>query len=365
MTVLFTPHIQALPDTVPFVGPETLERLNQQTFKARVGANESAFGISPLATEALQEAILHSGCPWYPDPENFELRSQLSEKHDVDMANICVDAGIDSLLGLTIRLFIQPCANVVTSAGAYPTVNYHVNGYGGILHSVPYKNNYEDIDALAASAHATGASLVYLANPDNPMGTWLEADAINSLVEKLPDNCLLMLDEAYIEFMDQRLIVPVDTSNDRVIRYRTFSKAYGLAGMRIGYVIAHHSIIAGFNRIRNHFGVNRLAQIAATASLRDTSFLPGITTLVEQGRQRIYAMAEKHKLPYLPSATNFVAVDFDCADKANAILNSLLGESVFVRKPAVPPLHTFIRFGVGNEQEHHLLESTIDALLKA
>lgn len=363
MPIPFTPVVQALPDTIPFIGPETLERKFGKPFIARIGANESAFGISPMATDAIRETAGSLQCGWYADPENFELRTLLSEKHAVSMDNLCVDAGIDSLLGLTIRLFVEPGTVMVTSTGAYPTVNYHANGFGARIVSVPYKNHHEDTVALAEAAKANKAKLVYLANPDNPMGTCVSSDAIQTLISELPEDCFLMLDEAYVEFMDQSSSLPLDSNDTRVIRFRTFSKAYGMAGMRIGYVIAHQDIIAGFNRIRNHFGVNRLAQLAAAASLQDTAFIPRVTELVKQGRQRIYALADSLSLSYLPSSTNFVAVDMQDHERADAVIESLASAGVFMRKPMVAPQSRFIRIGVGAKQEHEHLQSVLGQLV--
>lgn len=363
MSISFTPIVQALPDVVPFVGPETLERKNGQTFKARLGANESAFGISPLAQKAIKDAVGIEGCSWYGDPENHKLRSALAGKHNVSMSNICVDAGIDSLLGLTIRLFVEPGQTVVTSQGAYPTVNYHVNGFGGIIHAVPYNNHHENPEALAAAAHRHGARLVYLANPDNPMGTSLSATTIETLLDNLPEHCVLMLDEAYSEFMTSQDTMALDVSIPNLIRYRTFSKAYGLAGMRIGYALAHEQIIAGFGKIRNHFGVNRLAQIAALASLHDTEFLADVINRVQTGRQRIYDLAASLKLPYLESDTNFVAVDLDNSERAATIIGKFVEHGVFMRKPMVAPQSNFIRIGIGTDAEHTLMASVLKPLI--
>ena len=365
MSIPFTRVVQSLPDTIPFVGPETLERKYQKSFVARIGANESAFGISSKASDAIRNAAGSVDCSWYADPENYELRSLLSEKHSVPVENLCVDAGIDSLLGLTVRMFVEPGTAVVTSIGAYPTVNYHANGYGAKVHSVPYKDHYEDTVALAHAANAHRARLVYLANPDNPMGTCVSPASIQNLLNELPEDCLLMLDEAYVEFMDQTPSLPIDINDPRVIRFRTFSKAYGMAGMRIAYVIAHKDMIAGFNRIRNHFGVNRLAQIAAAASLRDAAFIPKVTELVKQGRQRIYDFADSLSLNYLSSSTNFVAVDMRDDETASALIEALASDGVFMRKPMVEPQNRFIRVGVGTEKEHHYFESVLRALITA
>ncbi len=365
MKTTFVEHIQALPDTVPFVGPETLERQLGKPFVARIGANESAFGMSPQASLAINNAAQARGCSWYGDPENFDLRTLLAEKHQIPMDNVCVDAGIDSLIGLSIRLFIEPGASVVSSLGAYPTVNYHVNGFGGTIHSVPYKDNHEDPVALVECAHASRARLVYLANPDNPMGTCLHPDAIMHMLDTLPNHCILMLDEAYVEFMEHTPVLPINIKDPRLIRFRTFSKAYGMAGLRIGYVMGHRDTIAGFNRIRNHFGVNRMAQLAAVASLKDDEFLANVKQQVDEGRQRIYALADALSLSYLPSSTNFVAVDAGSTDSANGLINSLARAGVFMRKPGVEPQSQYIRVGVGTSEEHQHLEQVFPELVRA
>lgn len=363
MPVPFTPLVKSLPASTPFVGPETLERQRGKRFKARIGANESAFGISPRATAAMTEAISGTGVSWYADPENHELRSVLAEKHGVDIDQICVDGGIDSLLGLAVRMLVSPGDSVVTSAGAYPTFNYHVHGFGGQLVTVPFQDNHEDPDALIDATREANARMLYISNPDNPMGTFHAASTMASLIEQVPDEAVLMLDEAYIDFTDLDLAPAIDPSNDRVMRFRTFSKAYGMAGMRIGYVIAHRDLIIGLNKIRNHFAINRLSQIAALASLHDQTFLQHVRTQVSAGRERIYALANKLSLPYLESATNFVAVNVGSTERAQAVLSHLSDHDIFMRMPGVAPLNTHIRVGVGTEEEHAYFASIFEPLI--
>lgn len=361
----FTSLVRNLPASVPFTGPETLERRRGSPFRARLGANESAFGISALAAKALHAHIGTSGCSWYGDPENHELRSRLARKHDVDMDCLCVDAGIDALLGLVVRMTIEPGTPVVSSLGAYPTFNYHVAGFGGVLHTVPYRDHHEDPEALLGCALEYGARLVYLSNPDNPMGTSLSAQAVQSMIQRLPKDCILLLDEAYVEFMTDHELAQLDMSNPQVLRFRTFSKAYGLAGMRIGYVMGHPNLIGGLERIRNHFAVNRLAQVAAVASLEDEDMLPSVLQQVSDGRQRIYDMAEKLGLPYLRSSTNFVTVDMDSSQRAARLLETLNEQGIFLRKPMVAPQDRFIRIGVGTLQEQAILEDALNGALQA
>lgn len=357
----FTALLRSLPATTPFVGPEAIERQRGRTFEARIGANESAFGISPKAAAAMREAV--ERISWYGDPESYDLRQALAAKHGVAMEEICVGGGIDELLGLVVRMTVTPDTPVVTSLGAYPTFNYHVAGFGGRLVKVPYVEDREDPESLLAAVKAEGAPLVYLANPDNPMGTWHQAAAISDFIAALPQNSLLVLDEAYIEFAPDGLAPAIDTGDPRVIRMRTFSKAHGMAGARIGYAIAHRELITGLNKIRNHFGLNRIAQAGALASLGDADFLAQVAAEVEAGRQDYYALTRRLGLSAIPSATNFVAIDVGSGERARAILQALQDENVFIRMPGVAPLDRCIRVSVGRPEERALFAAAFEKAL--
>ena len=231
----FTDLAASLPATVPFVGPETQERARGAVFAARLGANENVFGPSPKAIAAMQAAA--SDVWKYGDPENHDLREALAAHHRVPAENIMVGEGIDALLGYLVRLVVSPGDAVVTSDGAYPTFNFHVAGFGGALHKLPYRDDREDPDALLAKAAEVDAKLIYFANPDNPMGSWHGADTVTEMIGHVPDGAVLILDEAYGELAPTNALPPLDISEPRVIRMRTFSKAYGMAGARVGYAI--------------------------------------------------------------------------------------------------------------------------------
>lgn len=343
----FTALIQSLPAVVPFVPPEALERRCGRPLQVRVGANESAFGISPLAREAMRRAV--DQVSWYNDPEAFELRSALARLHGVALEEICVGAGVDELLGLVVRMVVDPGAPVVTSRGTYPTFNFHVGGFGGQLCTVPYLGDRTDLDALAAQVRRSGARLVYLANPDNPLGSWHPAAQVRAFLEQLPADCLLILDEAYVEFAPAEVSFPVSTADPRLIRMRTFSKAHGMAGARVGYALAQRQVVAALDKIRNHFAVNRVAQAGALASLGDPAFLQGVVQQVEEGRREYQALAGELGLRALPSGTNFVALEV--GPQARRLLEVLLENDVFVRMPGVAPLDRCIRVTVGTPAE--------------
>ncbi len=357
----FTRIVRGLPAIVPFVGPEALERQRGEAFRVRVGANESAFGISPLAREAMFRAI--ERVSWYNDPENYEIRAAIAGFHGVPFENVSVGSGIDDLLGLVVRVFVEPGETVVTSLGAYPTFNYHVNGFGGHLHFVPYRDDRNDLDGLAEAAAETEARLVYLSNPDNPSGTWHTPTNITAFEKTLGERCLLVLDEAYSEFATQDPPPPMAPIRPRVIRMRTFSKAHGMAGARIGYAVADAAVVEALEKVRHHYGVNRVAQAGALASLEDSNFVANVVNSVGDGRADYAKLGESLGLPTLPSATNFVAFDAGTAQRANAILETLQSHGAFVRKPAAAPLDRFFRVTVGTPEERRLFAGILRSVL--
>ncbi len=342
----FTPIVAGLRETVPFVGPEALERQRGLRIRARMGANESVFGPSPKAIAAMRLAATEV---WkYGDPENHELKVALAELHGVAPSNITVGEGIDGLHGNFVRLFVHPGIAVVTSLGAYPTFNYHVAGSGGRLVTAPYRNDREDLESLLSLARAEQARMVFLANPDNPMGTWWDAASVQELIDGLPEDCLLCLDEAYADFAPAGTVPRIDPYSPRVVRFRTFSKAHGLAGLRVGYAIGEANVIRAFDRLRNHFGVSRMAQAGALASLADTEHLDFVRQQVAEGRDRIGGIARFNGLNPLPSLTNFVTID--CGGDgafARRVLDGILARGIFIRMPGVAPLDRCIRVSVG------------------
>lgn len=346
----FARQVDALPATVPFVGPETLERLTGVPITLRLGANESPFGVSPKAAEAMKRAVAEVA--WYGDAESSDLRQALSAIHDVPMNTLCVGSGIDELLGQIARAFLNPGDAVVTSLGAYPTFDYHVTGFGGQLHFVPYTEGWmNNLDGLATKARATSAKLVYLANPDNPTGTYYGRQALEAFILQLPADTTLLLDEAYVEFADEADVLPMDYSLDKVIRLRTFSKAYGMAGARIGYTVAHPATTATFDKIRLHFGVNRPAQAGALAALTDTAFIAAVRTQVQAGRSQLAQLARELGYHPVPSSTSFMFIDVGSEPRARQTTDRLLERGVFIRSPGAPRLNQGIRITIGRPDQ--------------
>ena len=358
----YTPLAASLPSTVPFVGPEVQERLRGEPFRARLGANENVFGPSPKALEAMRTEAAEI---WkYPDASSHDLRHALADHHNVAPENILVGEGIDGLLGYLVRLLVGPGDAVVTSDGAYPTFNYHVAGYGGTLHKVPYRDDHEDLPALIAKAAEVNAKLVYFANPDNPMASWTKGENIVAALDTLPEGTLLLLDEAYIDFAPEGTAPEIAIDDPRVIRMRTFSKAYGMAGARVGYAMGAPDLIRSFDKIRNHFGMNRAAQAGALAALMDQDYLAQTIANVAEARNAIARIAAENGLSALPSATNFVAIDCGRdADYAKAVLEGLVARGIFVRMPFVAPQNRCIRVSCGRPQDIALFAETLPKVL--
>ena len=355
---------KSLPASVPFVGPETQERALGRAFSARLGANESQFGPSPRAIEAMAQAAQEV---WqYGDPENHDLKQALAAHHNIDPGHITLGEGIDGLLLTLTRLTVASGDAILTSDGAYPTFNYHAAGNGGTLHMVPYLDDHEDPRGLVEQARRLGAKLVYFANPDNPMGSWHSADTVQELIDNLPKSSLLVLDEAYIELAPNGTAPDLRPETDNVIRLRTFSKAYGMAGARVGYAIGPKSLISAFDKLRNHFGLSRISQAGALAALKDQAYVDGIKQKVAKSRETLAQIAQDNGLIALPSATNFVTID--CGrdgDFARAVLEQMIARAVFIRMPFVAPMNRCIRISCGDEAAMDLVAKALPEALKA
>ncbi len=344
----FTPLVDALPAELPFTAPERLAR-DGRPVTLRLGANESVFGVAEGAREAMAAEL--ERISWYGDPESLELRDEIARRHGVAPENVSVGAGIDDLLGLAVRVLLEPGAAGVGPDGGYPMFPFHVAGYGGLLETVPYRDDRCDLTGMAEAARRCDARLVYLANPDNPSGSVLTSAEIAAFLGELPAEAVLLLDQAYAELGPREAAEILPVEEGRVIHFRTFSKAFGLAGARIGYALASPATASAFDKTRVHFAVNRVAQAGALASLRAGGFLERVRGSCAAGLADYAALGSQVGAPTLPSATNFALFDFATAERAGAVLAALVERGVFVRKPQVPTLDRCVRVSVGNSEE--------------
>ncbi len=349
----FNELIARLPSTTPFVAPEALERQRGRPFSARLGANESLFGPSPQALEAMRLSL--NDIALYGDPENMELTHAIARSVGIEPDRIIVGSGIDDLLGLLVRILMNPGDTAVASLGSYATFSYHVAGYGAHIENIPYREYRNDLDLLASTADQVKARVVYLANPDNPTGSYYSGAEITQMLDGLPDDCSLLLDEAYTEFAPDASRSQL-LDDPRLIRLRTFSKAYGMAGARIGYVLTSRDNVQMAEKVRLHFGVNRIAQAGAIAALNDQEYLDSVVREVARGRTEYANLARELGFTPLPSVTNFVAMDAGSTEQAQAIVRELARRDIFTRTPAVG-LTRLVRVTVGDATRRDLFSS--------
>ncbi|MFC0337790.1 histidinol-phosphate aminotransferase [Kushneria avicenniae] len=327
----------------PFPGRQALERRLERELPHQLGSNEGLDMPHRALTEALGEPVA-ALARTYGDAQAHDLRQRLAERLDVSASALLVDAGADSLIALTLRALCDTGSTVVTSAGTYPTFRYFAEGHGCRLVEVNYQQGPDrlapDVDALVQAAWLHHASLVYLANPDNPSGHCSSDADIAHLVNNLPPTCHLLLDEAYHEFrLDYRDSQPMTG----VVRLRTFSKAHGLAGLRIGYAIAASDTLEIMNKVRIHYAVSSIALTAAEVVLAHDDEVEQHIRAVIDRRERLAAQLQAWGADVLPSATNFVAVRLPDADLALEIQQALLADGVIVHRPPHPALGHVLR----------------------
>ena len=332
--------------TNPFPGVRVLERRLGHAIPHRLGANEG-LDMPHRALRARFGDAMVEHVYSYGDAEALGVRERVAARQGISLEALLVDAGADSLMALALRTVADPGSTVVATAGTYPTFGYFARGQGCRLIEVAYADApgrlAPDLDALVDAAHREGARLVYLANPDNPSGHLHDDAAIRRLHDSLPDDCWLLLDEAYHDFRDDadgafgRQVLP------GVIRLRTFSKAHGLAGLRIGYAIAEPATLAMMMKVRIHYAVSTLTQAAAEVVLDHPEETRAHIAAVVTRRERLAEHFRRLGADVLPSATNFVGLRLPSATLAGRVHQALLDEGKLIARPAHPDLGHVLR----------------------
>jgi histidinol-phosphate aminotransferase len=327
-----------------------LERELGITGIVKLASNENPLGASPAAVAAMQEAI--KTIALYPDGNGFELKDALSKRYGVEHARIVLGNGSNDMLELAARAFLTVGDKAVYSAHAFAVYPLAIQEVGATGICVPAKDFGHDLSAMQKAAKDSEVKMVFIANPNNPTGTFLSPDDLLAFLRGLPANVLVVLDEAYNEYL------PEDKRYDSVawlkdfpnlIISRTFSKAYGLAGLRVGYAFAHEQVTDMMNRVRQPFNVNSVAQAAAVAALRDVSFVKKTFDLNRRGMLQITEGLTKLGLEYIPSFGNFVAFRIG---NATAMYRRLLELGVIVRPIANYEMPDWLRVSIGLESEN-------------
>ncbi len=317
----------------------------------KLASNENPLGASPAAVAAMQEAI--KTIALYPDGNGFELKEALAKRYALQHANITLGNGSNDLLELAARAFLTPGDTVVYSAHAFAVYALATQAVGATGISVPAGKGYgHDLPAMLQAAKDNKAKIIFIANPNNPTGTFLGGDELLAFMRGLPPQILVVLDEAYNEFLPEENrydSVGWMTEFPNLIISRTFSKAYGLAGLRVGYALAHAQVTDMLNRVRQPFNVNSVAQAAAVAALRDVSFVKKTFELNRRGMLQLTEGLDKLGLQHIPSFGNFLSFRIG---GATAMYRRLLELGVIVRPIANYDMPDWLRVSIGLESEN-------------
>ncbi len=315
----------------------------------KLASNENPLGVSPKALAAIQKLLPELAL--YPDGNGFDLKSVICAKRGVAMGQIILGNGSNDILELAARTFLVPGDQAVYSQHAFAVYPLAVKAVGGRGIEVPAKNFGHDLDAMLA-AITPNTKLLFMANPNNPTGTFVDSNAVRAFLAKVPAQTIVVLDEAYTEYLPPAL--RIDTTKwlaefPNLIISRTFSKAYGLAGLRVGYGLAHPDVVALFNRVRQPFNVNQLALAAAAAALQDEEFLAKGYEVNERGMAQLISAFKQLNLEFIPSFGNFVCVK---VGDAGAVFQKLLKQGVIVRPIASYGMPTYLRISIGTEMQN-------------
>ena len=329
----------------------------------KLASNENPFGVPESSKQAMAAAVADLGR--YPDANGFDLKAALSKRYEVPADWITLGNGSNDILEIAAHAFVQKGQAVVYAQYSFAVYALATQGVGARAIVVPAKDYGHDLDAMAAAIDAD-TRLVYIANPNNPTGTFIPAAQIEAFLDQVPAGVVVVLDEAYNEFLapdEQFESAKWVQKYPNLLVSRTFSKAYGLAGLRVGFAIAQPALTDLMNRIRQPFNVNSLAQAAAVAALNDTPFLEQGAENNAAGYQQLVQAFDELGLQYVPSFGNFVLVKVGIDDGAGARVNlALLKQGVIVRPVGNYGLPQWLRISIGLPQEN---ATFIAALKKA
>jgi histidinol-phosphate aminotransferase len=315
----------------------------------KLASNENPLGVSPKAMLAIQKALPELAL--YPDGNGFELKATICKNRGVAMEQIVLGNGSNDILELAARTFLVPGDAAVYSQHAFAVYPLAVKAVGGRGIEVPAVNFGHDLDAMFAAITAD-VKLVFVANPNNPTGTFIDAASVHAFLSKVPRRVIVVLDEAYTEYLPPALRNKTEAwlaEFPNLIISRTFSKAYGLAGLRVGYGLAHPDVIQLFNRVRQPFNVNQLAQVAAAAALNDDEFIQASFDVNTRGMTQLTDAFKKMGLEFIPSFGNFVCVK---VGDAGPIFQKLLKQGVIVRPVASYGMPEYLRISIGTESQN-------------
>jgi histidinol-phosphate aminotransferase len=346
---LIPDYIQGLPAYVPGKPIEEVEQ-DLKIHAVKLASNENPLGPSPKAMEAARRALGEAN--WYPDGGSKRLREVLAARNHVRFEEVFVGLGSSEIIDLASRVLLRPGLNGITSEGSFALFSIAIRASGGRLIQTPMRDYAFDLDAIAAAV-TPDTRVIYIANPNNPTGTAFGHDEFVAFMRKVPGDVLVVLDEAYHEYA-ARTDLPrsreLFREYNNILTLRTFSKVYGLAGLRIGYGIGHPTLVAEMNKLRTPFNVTSVGQAAALAALDDEEHVRRSVESNRAERQRLFTELRNLGLAPVPSECNFLFVPI--GPSAKNLCDELLYEGVIVRPMGWMGFPEAIRISVGSPAEN-------------
>jgi histidinol-phosphate aminotransferase len=350
---LVPPYIENLRPYEPGRSIEDVRRAYGLTRVAKLASNENPLGPSPLAMAAITKNL--DGLNYYPNG-GLDLRMRLAREFDLKVENVIAGSGSDSIMSGIIRAFLCDDDEVLTTEAAFIGFQVLARSRGVAYRTVPYRNWHYDLPTLAA-AITEKTKIIYLANPNNPTGTIFSKHEFDEFYAHVPERVLIILDEAYFEYAKDNPRYPdsMHYRYDNVITLRTFSKIYGLAGLRIGYGFAHERLIANLLKVKLPFEPSGLAQIAGIAALDDKEFVHRALELNARGLRLIGDSLREMGFNVIPSDANFVMVPLENAAAAKSLTEELLRKGVIVRPLGAFGLPHCVRISTGTDDDNRML----------
>ncbi len=362
---IFNLAVQGVQKLVPYTPGKPIDELERELGLSEIvklASNENPLGPSEAVKQAIERTIPELSR--YPDGNGYALKNALADLWSVSLEQITLGNGSNEILELLARVFLTPELEVVFSQHAFAVYPLVTQAVGATARVAPALDYAHDLEAMSALINEK-TRLVFIANPNNPTGTLLPADSLELFIRSLPDTVICVLDEAYFEFVDRDLradSVQWMAKYPNLVITRTFSKAYGLAGFRMGYSLSSVAIADLLNRVRQPFNNNMLALAAAEAALSDKAYLEQTIALNKQGMTQLTEAFSGLGLSWIESSGNFVSVNLN--QPAMPIYQDLLTKGVIVRPVDNYEMPEFLRVSIGTEQENQKFINAIKSVLK-
>ena len=328
----------------------------------KLASNENPLGPSPKALNAIQNSMIDSHR--YPDASGYELRKKLSNRFNVNINNVVLGSGSEGIMSTIMRTFLLTDDEIVSAMNSFIGFRVLANASGNKIHWVPMNNYRYDLESMADKINDY-TKIIYIANPDNPMGTYITREEFDTFYSYVPDRVLIILDEAYFEYAKSKEDYPDSMTYryDNVITLRSFSKAYGLGGVRIGYGFAHDELINNLLKVKVPFEPSTLAQIAGDAALDDSDFLSKTIETNRKGMEYLKKQLKAIGVKYIPSIANFITTIWESESSATQLTEKLLEKGIIVRQlnSFGWPMH--IRISIGLEKENQRFIKSLKEIL--